>query len=86
MVHAALAALPGDALVNGCYEEMFNRGWAFTLTDEEVSFAKKLQNRLFGRRNARKERVERLRRLEEERVKRITVQEMKRSGRFARMP
>ena len=72
----ALADSPGDAMVNGCYEEFFNRGMAFTLTDDEVSFAKALQNRLFGRRKTRKEREGRLRRLEEERVKRITVQEM----------
>ena len=72
----SLSSSPGDSMVNGCYEDFFNRGMAFTLTEGEVLTANALHTRLLGRRKVRKEREDRLHRLEIERVKRITVQEM----------
>ena len=72
----ALADAPGDPMVNGCYHDFFDRGLAFTLTDQETNMQDQLQLRLLGRRETRKERETRLARLERERVRRITVQEM----------
>jgi len=63
-------------MVNGCYHDFFNRGLAFTLTNEELNETKKLKNRKFFRFTFRNEKEKRLKRLEEARVKRITIQEM----------
>ena len=86
----SLAMAPGDVMVNGCYHDFFNRGLAFTLTKKEVATTEKLKKRRFWQKSNRNEKEQRLQRLEEERIKRITVQEMKkerdiRQGAFDRI-